>query len=129
MSERSAVRRWAAPLALLAGGSVSATWGALAGVPGAPLGAALGALLVLAFFTTGAVPLLMVGGELSRAGLGFVVLLMTYALRLVALLVVLTVVSRSGVADVRWLALTVIALTLVWVGAQVALVGRSRSTL
>ena len=121
--------RWAPPLALVVGGAVSATWGALTGVPGAPLGAALGALVVLVFFWTGAVPLLLVGGELSRAGLGFVVLLMTYALRLVALLVVLTVVSRSGAADVRWLALTVIALTLVWVGAQVALVGRSRSTL
>lgn len=129
MSERSAVRRWAAPLALLAGGVVSACWGVLAGVQGAPLGAALGALLVLAFFTTGAVPLLLVGGELSRAGLGFVVLLMTYALRLVALLVVLTVVSRSEAVDVRWLALTVIALTLVWVSAQVALLGRPNSTL
>ncbi len=54
---------------------------------------------------------------------------MTYALRLVALLVVLTVATRSGAADTRWLALTVIACTLVWVATQVALVGRSRATL
>ncbi len=121
--------RWVAPLALVVGGAVSATWGALSGVDGAPLGAALAVVLVLVFFSTGALPLLLVGGELSRAGIGFLVLMMTYALRLVALLVVLTVVSRSGAADVRWLAITLIALTLVWVGAQVAVVGRSRTTL
>lgn len=120
---------WAAPLALVVGGAVSATWGALAGVQGAPLGAALAVVLVLVFFSTGALPLLLVGGELSRAGLGFLVLMMTYALRLVALLVVLTVVSRSEAVDVRWLAVTLIALTLVWVGAQVAVAGRSRTTL
>jgi hypothetical protein len=119
----------AAPLAVLLAGGVSALAGALAGVAGAPLGGLLGAVVTLLFFWIGALPLLLVGGNLSLAAPGFLLLLMTYGLRLVGLVVVLTLADRSGAADPRWLALTVIACTLVWVGTQVALVGRSRATL
>ena len=119
----------AAPLAVLLAGGVSAVAGALAGVEGAPLGGPLGAVITLLFFWIGALPLLLVGGNLSLAGPGFLLLLMTYGLRLVGLIVVLTVVERSGAVDTRWTALTVIACTLVWVTTQVALVGRSRATL
>ena len=119
----------AAPVAVLVAGVLSGLGGALSGVDGAPLGALLAAVVTLLFFWTGALPLLLVGGNLQLAGVGFVLLLMTYALRLVGLLVVLTVASRSGSVDTRWLAITVIACTLVWVGTQVALVGRSRATL
>jgi hypothetical protein len=119
----------AAPLAVLLAGAVSAGAGALAGAEGAPLGALLGALVVLLFFWIGALPLLLVGGNLSLAGPGFLLLLMTYGLRLVGLVVVLTVAGRSGAVDSRWLALTLIACSLVWVGTQVALAGRSRATL
>ena len=119
----------AAPVAVLAAGVVSAGIGAVAGVDGAPLGALLAAVVTLLFFWIGALPLLLVGGNLSLAGPGFLLLMMTYGLRLVALVVVLTVAGRSGAVDTRWLALTVIACTLVWVGTQVALVGRSRVTL
>ena len=119
----------AAPLTTLLAGAVSAVAGAVAGRDGAPLGALLAAGLVLLFFWIGALPLLLVGGNLSLAGPGFLLLLMTYGLRLVGLVVALTVAGRSGAVDTRWLALTVIACTLVWVGTQVALVGRSRATL
>lgn len=119
----------AAPVAVLTAGAVSALGGALAGVDGAPLGALLAAVLTLLFFWIGALPLLLVGGNLSLAGPGFLLLLMTYGLRLVALVVVLSVAGRSGAVDTRWLALTLIACTLVWVATQVALVGRSRATL
>jgi hypothetical protein len=119
----------AAPVATLLAGGLSAAGGALAGLPGAPLGALVGALVVIGFFWTGALPLLMVGGDTSKAGIGFVILMMTYALRLVGLVVLLAVAAASDAVDVRWLALTVIACTLVWVGTQVALVGRSRATL
>lgn len=119
----------AAPVAVLVAGVVSAVAGAVAGVDGAPLGALLAAVVTLLFFWTGALPLLLVGGNLQLAGVGFVLLLMTYGLRLVGLLVALTVASRSAAVDTRWLAITVIACTLVWVGTQVALIGRSRATL
>ncbi|MEX2291734.1 MAG: hypothetical protein WD794_15595 [Mycobacteriales bacterium] len=129
----SALRRLdgprAAPVTVALTGALSALAGALSGVEGAAVGALVAAALVLVFFWTGALPLLLVGGDLSLAGIGLVLLLMTYALRLVGLLVVLSVVARSGAVDTRWLALTLIACTLVWVGTQVALVGRSRATL
>lgn len=119
----------AAPLAVLLTGAVSAVAGTVAGVDGAPLAGLLAALVTLLFFWIGALPLLLVGGNLTLAGPGFLLLLMTYGLRLVGLVVALTVAERSGSVDTRWLALTVIVCTLVWVGTQVALVGRSRATL
>jgi ATP synthase protein I len=118
-----------APLAVLLAGGASAVGGAVAGVEGAPLAALVAAVVVLLFFWAGALPLLLVGGNLSLAGVGFLMLMMTYVLRLVGLVIALTVASRSDGVDTRWLALTVIGCTLVWVAAQVALVGRSRATL
>jgi hypothetical protein len=108
---------------------LSALGGRLAGVEGAPLGALLAGVLVLAFFWIGALPLLLVGGNVSLAGPGFLLLMTTYALRLVGLMVVLTLASRSGAVDRPWLAGTLIGCTLVWVLTSVALVGRSRATL
>ena len=118
-----------APIAVLLAGALSALAGALLGRDGAVLGAALATVVALAFFWTGALPVLLVGAETSRAALGFVILLMTYALRLVAVLLVLALAQASGDVDTRWLAVTLIALALVWTGTQVALVGRSRATL
>lgn len=116
-------------LATVATGAAAAVWGTLAQVEGAAAGAALATVLVVGFFSTGAVPLLLVGGDTSRAGLGFLVLMMTYVLRLVALLVVLTIASRSSAVDIGWLAGTLIVITLVRVVAQVALLGRSKAVL
>jgi len=118
-----------APIAVLLAGALSALAGVLLGREGAPLGAALATVVVLVFFWTGALPVLLVGGETSRAAIGFFILLMTYALRLVAVLLALALAEASGAVDTRWLAITLIALTMVWTGTQVALVGRSRATL
>jgi hypothetical protein len=118
-----------APLVTLAVGVVSALAGAVSSVGGAALGALLGAGLVLCFFWTGAVPLLLVGGDTSRAGIGLVMLLLTYLLRLFAVFGVLALAAGTDAVDTRWTALTVIACALAWVTAQVALVGRSRVTL
>ena len=118
-----------APIAVLLAGALSALAGALLGRDGAVLGAALATVVALVFFWTGALPLLLVGADTSRAALGLIILLMTYALRLVAVLLVLALAQASGDVDTRWLAVTLIALTLVWTGTQVALVGRSRATL
>jgi ATP synthase protein I len=118
-----------APIAVLVAGAASAVGGAVAGVEGAPLAALVAAVAVLLFFWAGALPLLLVGGNLSLAGVGFLLLMMTYVLRLIGLVIALSLASRSDAVDTRWLALTVIGCTLVWVATQVALVGRSRATL
>ena len=118
-----------APVTTLVAGAVSAGIGAALGRDGAVAGALLAAVLVVLFFWIGALPLLLVGGQLSLAGVGFLMLMMTYALRLVGLAVVLALAARSDAVDVRWLALTLIACALVWVITQAALVGRSRVTL
>lgn len=119
----------AAPVTTLLAGAVSAVIGVVADRDGAAAGALLAAVLVVLFFWIGALPLLLVGGQLSLAGVGFLMLMMTYALRLVGLAVVLALAARSDAVDVRWLALTLIACALVWVITQAALVGRSRVTL
>jgi hypothetical protein len=118
-----------APLTTLAAGLLSAGAGLVAGVDGAAPGALLASVLVLLFFWIGAVPVLLVGGNVSLAGPAFLLLMLTYVMRLVGLAVVLTVASRSGAVDRPWLACTLIGCTLVWVATQVALVGRSRVTL
>ncbi|MDQ3492420.1 MAG: hypothetical protein M3452_04070, partial [Chloroflexota bacterium] len=117
------------PLAVLATGAASATAAMVTDVAGGPLGALVAAAAVLVFFWPGALPLLLVGGDLSLAGVGFVVLLMTYALRLVGLLVVLSLAVGSGAVDRAWMSITLILCSLVWAGTQAALVGRSRATL
>lgn len=119
----------AAPVTTVLAGAVSAALGAAVDREGAVLGGLLAGVLVVLFFWVGALPLLIVGGQLSLAGIGFLMLMMTYALRLVGLALVLSAASRSEAVDVRWLALTLIACTLVWVTTQAALVKRSRVTL
>jgi ATP synthase protein I len=116
-------------LTTLLAGVASAALALAVGADGAPLGALFAALLVVAFFSAGGVPLLLVGGELARAGIGFLVLMMTYVLRLVALLVVVTLAARSGAVDIEWLAGTLIACTAVWLTTQVAVASRSGATL
>ncbi len=118
-----------APVTTLAAGVLSAGLGLALGRDGAVAGALIAAVLVILFFWTGALPLLLVGGDLSLAGIGFVMLMMTYALRLVGLAVALALAARSDAVDERWLALTLIVCALVWVITQAGLVGRSRVTL
>ena len=118
-----------APVTTLAAGVLSAGLGLALDRDGAAAGAVIAAVLVILFFWTGALPLLLVGGDLSLAGIGFVMLMMTYALRLVGLAVALAVAARSDAVDERWLAGTLIVCALVWVITQAGLVGRSRVTL
>ena len=119
----------AAPVTTLLAGVLSGVVGLVADRDGALLGGLIAGVLVVLFFWIGALPLLLVGGQLSLAGVGFLMLMMTYALRLVGLFVALAVARRSGEVDLPWLAITLIVCTLVWVVTQVALVKRSRVTL
>lgn len=121
--------RLGAPLAVLFGGLVSAVAALATGRDGGVPAALLATVVVVAFFWTGAIPVLLVGGDTSRAGLGFLVLMTTYVLRLVTALAVVALAAGSSAVDRRWMAVTIIALTLVWTGAQVGLLGRSRVTL
>ena len=118
-----------APVTTLAAGILSAGLGLALGRDGAVAAGLIAAVLVVLFFWTGALPLLLVGGDLSLAGIGFVMLMMTYALRLVGLAVALALATRSEAVDERWLAGTLIVCALVWVITQAGLVGRSRVTL
>ena len=119
----------AAPVTTMLAGVVSAGIGLGVDREGAVLAGLLAGVLVVLFFWTGALPLLLVGGDLSLAGIGFLMLMMTYALRLVGLAVALALAARSDAVDVRWLAFTLMACALVWVITQAALAGRSRVTL
>ena len=119
----------AAPVTTMLAAGVSAGVGLALEREGAVPAALLAGVLVVLFFWAGALPLLMVGGDLSLAGIGFLMLMMTYVLRLVGLAVALALAARSDSVDVRWLAFTVIGCALVWVITQAALVGRSRVTL
>ena len=121
--------RLGAPVATAVAGLLAAGAGAALGRDGAAAGALIATAVVLAFFSMGALPVLIVGGDTSRAALGFLVLQMTFLLRIVGLIAVLAVAKKSGSVDTHWLALTLIALTLIWTCTRVALVSRSKATL
>lgn len=112
--------RWLAPgLTLLAGAVCALVAGLLVGGRGV-LAAVVGAVVVLAFFGSGIVPLLVVRGEdESSKGLATGILLLTYTLRLALAVAVLRVGSRTHVVDRRSLGLSVIACALAWTAAQV----------
>lgn len=82
------------------------------------LSALLGTAVVLAFFWTGIVPILLARDETSK-GLATGVLLLTYTLRLAVAVAVLRVAGRSDALSQRWVGLTVIGCALAWTVAQV----------
>jgi hypothetical protein len=112
--------RWAVPGATAAvGGLVAVAGGIAAGASGA-VSALLGLLVVLGFFVTGIVPLLLVRGEdESSKGLATGILLLTYTLRLAVAVAVLRVGAAADALDRRWLGLSVIACALAWTTGQV----------
>lgn len=115
-----------APLAAAATGAVAAAVAAAGGGGRGALSAALGVAVVVGFFGTGALPVLVVGGDAEhRAGLGTAVLLLTYTLRLAAAVAVLRLAGRSDAVDPRVTGLAVIACALAWVGAQAVAALRS----
>lgn len=112
--------RWPAACAtVLAGLLCAAVAGAVSGVPGL-LAAVIGTFVVLGFFSSGIVPLLVVRGTDDRAkGLATGILLLNYTLRLAVAVVLLRVGSTVGGVDRRWLGGSIIVGALVWTGAQV----------
>jgi hypothetical protein len=112
---RTTARLWAAGAGALC---ALAGWFA-AGTPALVAGASA-TLLVVAFLSTGVVPLLVAQRSPEYAGPGMIVLLLTYTLRLVLLLVAFVLLGRAGFVDERWLGGTVVVVALTWVVAQVA---------
>lgn len=86
--------------------------------------ALLGTAVVALFFASGALPLLLVRGQEERAALGLGILLLNYSTRLALTVLLLRAAARASLVDVRALGLTVIACTLAWSAAQVALLLR-----
>ncbi len=115
------VARWAAVTV----GAVCSVVGWFAvGVDGA-VSAAVGALIVVGFFWSGTIPVVLTDrARLGPAG-GLAVLLLTYTLRLAVVLLVLRLLSRVDFVDRRWLGGTIIACALTWTAVHV---GASRST-
>lgn len=112
-------RNRVAALATAAAGVVAVlvSWAAV-GAHG-PLSAALGAAMVLAFFSAGTLPFAVAGdGTRGRSGLAFLVLGMTYVLRILAGVAVYQVATRSDAVDSTVVGLTVIGCALVWTNAQ-----------
>jgi hypothetical protein len=97
--------------------------GAVAGIEGL-LAGGLATVLVVAFFASGSIPLLVAGTTGLGAGPGAVLLLLTYTLRLMLVLAALTVAARADLVHGPSAGLTVIVCALAWCALQVAAVLR-----
>jgi hypothetical protein len=92
------------------------------------LAASIGALLVVAFFASGRVPVFLAEQVAlqSRAGVGL--LIITYTLRLVLVLAVLALAADSDRVHGPTLGVTLIVCTLAWSALQLVVVLRARSS-
>lgn len=110
-----------AALAVLVTGSFFAGVAALVGGQAAALGAALGVLLVLGFFSFGAVSVNLVASLAPRVSMLFA--LMTYTLQVLLLALALIALARSDLApatiDPQWLGGAVLMGTLVWISSLI----------
>ena len=112
--------RWLPVGLTVAAGAVCAVLGGLAEGTSGALSALLGSVVVLGFFASGIVPLLLVREEDDRSkGLATGLLLLTYTFRIAVAVAVLRVGSRTEALDQRWVGFSVIACALAWTAAQV----------
>ncbi|HSI92216.1 MAG TPA: hypothetical protein VK925_01900, partial [Jiangellaceae bacterium] len=110
----AAARRWTFVV-----GAVCAIGGWLAAGPEGLTGGLAATVIVVAFLSTGQVPVLIAQAPQSYAGLSLVVLLLTYALRLALVLAAFVLLNRTDFVDSRWLGLTAVAAALTWTIAHV----------
>jgi ATP synthase protein I len=110
-----------ATVSVTATGALLAGLGALLDGGSAALGAALGAALVVGFFSFGAVSVNLVAGIAPKVSM--LVALMTYTLQVLLLALALIALARSDLApdtiDPRWLGGAVLLGTLVWMSALI----------
>jgi len=89
--------------------------------------AAIGTVIVVGFFWSGTIPVVLTDSARLGAGAGLALLLLTYTLRLAVVLLLLRLLSRADVVDRRWLGGTVIACALTWIAAHVGAATRGRA--
>lgn len=107
-------------------GAIAAVIGALVAsdVGKALLGAALGTLIVVAFFTVGQI---IVGNVLrTNPQMAMTVALMVYLIKIGVLLVFIILFQGTTAFDTKVFALTVLACTLAWTAAEVWVFARTK---
>lgn len=88
--------------------------------------AAVGTVIVIGFFWSGTIPVVLADNARLGAGAGLALLLLTYTLRLAMVLLLLRLLSRADFVDRGWLGGTVIACALTWTAVHVGAATRSR---
>jgi hypothetical protein len=92
---------------------------------GGAVSAALAMVIVVGFFWSGTIPVVLTDGARLGPAAGLALLLLTYTLRLAVVVLVLQLISRSERVDPHWLGGTMIVCALTWTAVHV---GASRST-
>ena len=120
------VARWAT---MVVGASCSIVAWFAVGADGAA-SAAIGTVIVVGFFWSGTIPVVLTDSARLGAGAGLALLLLTYTLRLGVVVLLLRLLSRADFVDRGWLGGTVIACALTWTVVHVggAIRRPSRST-
>jgi hypothetical protein len=88
--------------------------------------AAIGTVIVVGFFWSGTIPVVLTDSARLGAGAGLALLLLTYTLRLAVVLLLLRLLSRADFVDRGWLGGTVIACALTWTAVHTAAAIRGR---
>ena len=96
----------------------------VAGSAGA-MSAALATVIVVGFFWTGTIPVVLTDRARLSPAAGLAVLLLTYTLRLAVVLLILRLLGSVDFVDRRWLGGTIIGCALTWTFVHI---GVSRST-
>ncbi len=119
------VRRWAAPATTALAGAACALVAGLSGGGRGVVSAGLALAVVVAFFTSGLLPLALARSAVGRTRAALLVALTNYGLRLVVLLVVLRVAVRLGAVDPRALGTTLVVCALTWTLTQAVVLARA----
>jgi hypothetical protein len=93
--------------------------------PASAMSAALATVIVVGFFWSGTIPVVLTNRARLGAAAGLAVLLLTYTLRLAVVLIILRLLGTAEVVDRRWLGGTIIGCALTW---TIVHIGVSRST-
>jgi hypothetical protein len=117
-----AVARWAT---FVVGATCSMVAWFVVGADGSA-SAAIGTVIVVGFFWSGTIPVVLTDSARLGAGAGLALLLLTYTLRLAVVLLLLRLLSRADFVDRGWLGGTVIACALTWTAVHIAAATRGR---
>jgi hypothetical protein len=93
--------------------------------PASAISAALATVIVVGFFWSGTIPVVLTNRARLGAAAGLAVLLLTYTLRLAVVVLLLRLLGTADVVDRRWLGGTIIGCALTW---TIVHIGVSRST-